>query len=57
MNASEEHVWGLRPQDKSVMWWGARAIYRDGFIDLLWDRQTMANGTDEQRANLVMFIS
>lgn len=38
-------LWQECPEDATVAW-GARAILRDGFVDLLWDRQS-AEGSDE----------
>ena len=36
--------WGLYPQDfRPRIYWGARAIISEGFVDLLWDRQSFAS--------------
>lgn len=38
-----EHRWGLAPlpgEAKDDVSWGARAIYRDNVIDIVWDRCT-----------------
>jgi len=31
--------WGLRPREGVAFHWSARAILRDGTIDIVWDRQ------------------
>ena len=33
--------WGIYPEDFTPdIYWGARAIITDGYVDLLWDRQS-----------------
>lgn len=47
----DEHKWGLwseLPKGASPAW-GARAILKDGKMDLLWDRQTMTGNTVDRQ--------
>jgi hypothetical protein len=55
MNAVASNVaqgWGLFPLDGTRYHWSARAIYGDGQIDLLWDRQAVEGDAspDERKA-------
>lgn len=45
--------WGLQPPKNAVAAWGARAILKDGFVDLLWDRQDCKSCDEATKAKLV----
>lgn len=49
-------MFGLKPNPNVKCWWGARAIYQDCHIDILWDRQQMTGGTEEERKELSKWI-
>jgi hypothetical protein len=50
--------WGISPQFDKAIAWGARAIYnRPGEVDLLWDRQDMQGGTEEQRKEFAKWLN
>lgn len=52
-----EKGWGLPPAAGIAYHWSARAIYRDGAIDTLWDRQGIEGEcSDEERAALVAWL-
>ena len=49
----DRQEWGLFPEEakNAVIYWGARAIITEGFVDLLPDRQSfcVAEGVSEER--------
>ena len=51
-----EHWWGRTPPATATLAWGARAIYKQGFIDILHDRQSW-RGPREDRTALVAWIN
>lgn len=38
------------------VWWGARAILSNGYVDVVWDRCQMVGGTDAERSALARWI-
>jgi hypothetical protein len=49
----EGYTWGLKPEKELPYCWGARTIFRPPTdIDILWDRQQMVGGTEEERKKL-----
>lgn len=50
--------WGLRREDiEAPALWGARAIYRGGIVDLLYDRQSVVATDDDARGKLIATIN
>ncbi len=50
--------WGLHPSESARFHWGARAILRDGVIDLLWDRQGVeGEATAHERTALSAWLN
>ena len=50
-------AWGLTPPTNVTYAWGARAIYQNGTIDLLWDRQSMSGTcSEEERKELAAWL-
>ena len=59
MKASEL-TFGLKLDDEAALWWGARAIFerRSKYqLQLLWDRQSWAGGSQAQRDALSAAIN
>jgi len=56
-DAINEPKWGLPAPEGVPLSWGARAIFRDGGVDCLWDRQGVYGGTDEERKALCEWIN
>jgi cytoskeleton bundling-enhancing protein CbeA and related proteins len=61
-------VFGIKPETPKHIWWGARAIYKRNTnertsrkephtIELLWDRQQMEGGTDEERKKFSEWVN
>jgi len=50
--------WGLHPSADARFHWGARAILRDGVIDLVWDRQGVEGAAaDHERTALAAWLN
>lgn len=49
-------MFGISPPDGVKCAWGARAIFRDNTIDLLWDRQTTV-GEAKQCEKLLKWVN
>lgn len=50
-------TWGLTPPARKHIAWGARAIFSQGYVDIVWDRTQMVGGTDEERARFSTFLA
>jgi hypothetical protein len=47
----------VRSDDTVPVHWGARAIFKRGVIDILYDRQQMIAGDEQERMNLAAWIN
>lgn len=61
-NSETKHKpeWGIYPKDYTpLLYWGARAIITDGFVDLLWDRQSFQKAdsvTDDEKDEFMAWL-
>ena len=55
--SAPEKGWGLHPRDGAAFHWSARAIFKDGTVDLLWDRQGIEGvSTEAERKTLCKWL-
>lgn len=53
MTESIFNHWGLADSsDPTIPSWGARAIYQNSYIDILYDRQSLIGGSESDRIKL-----
>ena len=50
-------MWGIKAPEGVRVYWGARAIYKDGFVDILWDRQSIDGLSKKQRHALAVWVN
>ena len=49
--------WGIQPPILARAAWGARAIFKHGEIDLLWDRQDFQAISEEDKQDLLNWVN